>query len=72
MNYNPLAPLGGAGVKYRMADLERLTGLTRPAIRAMIQRGEFPEGVRAGIRVRVWPEQQVRDWIVAREAEARQ
>jgi prophage regulatory protein len=71
MNTPILAPLGGDAPKLRMADLVRLTGATRPTIRAMIARGEFPRGIRVCGRVHTWPEPVVRAWIAEREAGAR-
>lgn len=71
MSSSPVTPLAGTGPKCRMADLERLLGSTRNTIRKMVQRGDFPRGVRVNARVHVWPEAQVRGWIAAREAEAR-
>ncbi len=50
----------------RRDEVERLTGLHRATIYAMMQRGEFPRPVKLTERAVAWPESTILDWIAAR------
>lgn len=69
-DHPPLAFAGGDRM-VRSHEVRRITGTSNAALHRMIQCGSFPKPIRIGTRLRAWPETQVREWIVAREAEAR-
>ncbi len=63
----PLAPLSPEPL-HRLSrrigetpSVSELTGMGRSAIYDMIQKGEFPPGIKIG-RTRVWPASQIAEW----------
>src|SRR5262245_50331378 len=46
----------------RMSDVIKLVGLSRSTVYKMIERGEFPAGVHAGVRARRWRMAEVASW----------
>jgi len=46
----------------RIPDLIQLTGLSRSAIYARIQAGDFPRPLKLGSRVSVWDEADITAW----------
>ncbi|MBI1416846.1 MAG: AlpA family phage regulatory protein [Limimaricola sp.] len=54
----------------RRPEVERLTGLGRSQIYAMMSRGEFPRPVRISARSVGWRESDVAAWLESREVAA--
>lgn len=52
----------------RRPDVERLIGLKRSKLYAMVREGTFPAPVRLSPRAVAWREREVLDWIAQREA----
>ncbi|MCK4712808.1 MAG: AlpA family transcriptional regulator [Marinosulfonomonas sp.] len=51
---------------YRRPDVEKLTGLSRSTLYAMMAEGAFPKPVKLGKRAVGWREHDVRDWLDSR------
>lgn len=51
----------------RQREVSAVTGLSRQSIYAYMQDGTFPRPVKLSARLVAWREQDVRDWINARE-----
>lgn len=50
----------------RLPDVIEATGLSRSAVYARIQTGDFPAPVKIGVRAAAWPANEVASWIEAR------
>ena len=55
---------------HRRPEVERLTGLSRSTIYAMISDGTFPRPVRLGKRAVGWRESDIAAWLAEREPSA--
>jgi prophage regulatory protein len=55
---------------YRRPDVEKLIGLSRSTLYAMMAEGAFPKPVKLGKRAVGWHERDVRDWLNSRSVEA--
>jgi len=55
---------------HRRPAVERLTGLSRSTIYAMIAAGEFPRPVRLGKRAVGWRESDIAEWLASRSNDA--
>ncbi|MBE9477448.1 MAG: AlpA family phage regulatory protein [Proteobacteria bacterium] len=55
---------------YRRPDVEKLIGLSRSTLYAMMAEGAFPKPVKLGKRAVGWRERDVRDWLNSRSVEA--
>lgn len=51
---------------YRRRDVEIATGLSRSAIYAMMDRGEFPRPVKITGKAVAWPESVITKWLAER------
>ncbi len=51
---------------YRRPDVEKLIGLSRSTLYAMMAEGSFPKPVKLGKRAVGWREGDVHDWIDSR------
>lgn len=47
----------------RFPEVQRLTGLRRTQLYALVKRGQFPEPVKLSERCSAWSERKVRHWI---------
>lgn len=54
---------------YRRPDVERLVGLSRSTLYAMMAEGSFPKPIKLGKRAVGWREVDVLDWLESRHAE---
>ena len=52
----------------RLAEVTRLTGISRSSIYRLMELGEFPQRVRLGVKAVGWRENEVEAWIAARTA----
>ncbi|WP_038147714.1 helix-turn-helix transcriptional regulator [Thioclava atlantica] len=57
---------------FRRPDVERLVGLSRSTLYAMIAEGRFPKPVRIGKRAVGWREADLRDWLESCDEEVMQ
>lgn len=48
---------------YRLNDVRRIVRLSRTEIYRRIARGQFPAGVRLGVRSRAWRESELRTYL---------
>ena len=64
----PLPPDAGNFCLIRLPEVRARTGLSRSAIYARMQAGDFPQPVHLGERSRAWPEHEVVAWCQARIA----
>ena len=53
-------------VIFRRPDVERITGLSRSTLYAMIAEGDFPKPVRLGKRAVGWREADISAWLESR------
>ncbi|NDW46708.1 AlpA family transcriptional regulator [Ruegeria sp. PrR005] len=49
------------------AEVEKLTGLSRSTIYALMADGKFPRPVRLTAKAVAWPESKIREWLNARQ-----
>jgi len=54
---------------YRRPDVEKLVGLSRSTLYAMMAEGSFPKPVKLGKRAVGWREADVLDWLESRHVE---
>ncbi len=54
---------------YRRRDVEKLVGLSRSTLYAMMAEGSFPKPIKLGKRAVGWREVDVLDWLESRYAE---
>ena len=54
---------------YRRPDVEKLVGLSRSTLYAMMAEGNFPKPVKLGKRAVGWREADVQGWLESRYAE---
>ncbi len=54
---------------YRRHDVEKLTGLSRSTLYAMMAEGTFPKPVKLGKRAVGWHELDIQEWIQTRSIE---
>lgn len=59
----PLSQLPADDTMLRMADVERLTGRSKSAIKRMVKEGTFPRPMKLGVRAIGWPASDVRTFI---------
>ena len=52
---------------YRRTELEKLTGLSRSTIYALMDKGEFPRPVRMTTKAVAWPESKITEWLEQRQ-----
>lgn len=50
----------------RIREVMMLTGISKPYIYAMAQKGDFPPPVKLSVRSSAWVESEVKDWIANR------
>lgn len=50
----------------RMQEVRAMTGLQYDEIYSKIRSSEFPEPIKMGGRINVWPEQDIEAWIAKR------
>ena len=50
----------------RTQEATKLTGLSRSTLRRMVERGDFPQPVRLGLRSIGWWQHEVLDWLESR------
>lgn len=55
---------------YRRLDVERITGLSRSTIYALMDQGKFPRPVRLSARAVAWPESKIQAWLDERAAQS--
>ncbi|MBI1417971.1 MAG: AlpA family phage regulatory protein [Limimaricola sp.] len=55
---------------YRRTDVEKLVGLSRSTLYAMMAEGAFPRPVKLGKRAVGWRERDVRAWLETRTTNA--
>lgn len=55
----------------RMADVERLTGITKSTIKRMMADGRFPKPMKLGVRAIGWPAADVRTFIATLDEQRR-
>ena len=55
---------------YRRPDVEKLVGLSRSTLYAMMAEGSFPKPVKLGKRAVGWLEQDIRAWLDTRSTDA--
>ncbi len=55
----------------RRREVERLTGLSRSRIYALMALAEFPKPIRLGSMSVAWLETEIREWISSRIADSR-
>ena len=60
-----------AEVHHRRAEVERITGLSRSTIYALMDRGEFPRPVKLSARAVAWPDSIVQAWLDERAAQSK-
>ena len=53
----------------RRPSVEKLTGLSRSTLYAMISKGSFPKPIRLGERAVGWPEVEIIIWLEDRKAQ---
>ncbi len=53
----------------RRPAVERVTGLSRSSIYAMIAEGQFPRPIRLGKRAVGWPQKDIEQWLANRRGE---
>lgn len=51
---------------FRRPDVERITGLSRSTLYAMMAEGDFPKPVRLGKRAVGWREADIASWLESR------
>ncbi|WP_288939240.1 AlpA family transcriptional regulator [uncultured Roseovarius sp.] len=54
----------------RRPDVERITGLSRSTLYAMMAEGEFPKPIRLGKRAVGWREADIAAWLESRTTDA--
>lgn len=64
----PPSPQVGNLCLIRLPEVRARTGLSRSAIYARMQAGDFPPPVKLGERASAWPEHEVMAWCQARIA----
>lgn len=52
----------------RRREVEKVTGLSRPTIYVMINKGLFPRPCRIGKRAVAWRQSEIEEWMASREA----
>jgi prophage regulatory protein len=52
----------------RRDEVERIVGLKKSSIYAMMARGEFPQQVRIGRKAVGWPSTEIHEWVAQRIA----
>lgn len=55
---------------FRRPDVERITGLSRSTLYAMISEGDFPKPVKLGKRAVGWREADIVAWLESRTTDA--
>ena len=55
---------------FRRPDVERITGLSRSTLYAMIAEGEFPKPIKLGKRAVGWREADIAGWLESRATDA--
>ena len=52
---------------FRRPLVEKITGLSKSSIYAMVADGSFPRPIRLGKRAVAWREQDIREWMESRK-----
>ena len=54
----------------RLPEVERLIGLKKSTLYALIERGDFPQQIKISARASAWSEDAIQDWIAERIKDA--
>ena len=60
-----------AELHHRRPEVERITGLSRSTIYALIDQGKFPKPVKLSARAVAWPDSVIQAWLDERASQSK-